>query len=334
MNKFSHKILVLGLILIPCGILSAQNKDVKMVPSGKNAEKIVTEEALSRDIEYLTDTTYGGRGTGTKGSAEAAFWITRRFQNAGLMSISNKWSQSFKAGELTGHNIMGFMPGNRNAQKETYVLVTAHYDSYGVLDGKTLPGADSNASGVVAMCQIADMFNYMKGLGRVYGSNIIFLATDAKEKGSAGAEAFIEAVKAGEIKDPVNQNTIELRQIKNVVVLDILGATLEPIHKGRKDYLIMLSASGDKYDLEKVNDTPELSLDLGFDYYGSKNFTDIYRYKVGDQKIYSANLMPCTLFTSGITMKTNKVSDDFESLNYEVFRKRIIVIFHWLTKNL
>ncbi|MCQ2118554.1 MAG: M28 family peptidase [Bacteroidales bacterium] len=321
------------LVMVPYVCSDAQTgKDVKMVPSGKNAEKIVTDESLIKQIEYLSDTTFGGRATGERGAAEAAFWISRRVKDAGLMPFAGVWSQSFKVGDKTGHNIIGFLPGSRNTQKETYVLVTAHYDSYGKMDGKTLPAADSNASGVVAMCEIARMFNYMKELGRSYGSNIIFLATDAKEKGSAGATAFTEAVKAGELLDPLNQKVIELRQIKSTVVLDILGASLEPVHKGRKDYLIMLSSAGDRYDLQSVNDRPELSLDLGFDYYGSKNFTDIYHHRIGDQKIYTECGMPCTLFTSGITMKTNKVADDFESLNYEVFRKRIIVIFHWLTK--
>lgn len=321
------------IILTASFVSSAQTKDVKMVPSGRNAEKLVTVERLQETIEYLTDTTFGGRALGSKGATEAAFWIGRSFKNAGLMPISGKYVQSFQVGDLTGHNIMGFMPGTRSARNETYVIVCAHYDSYGVLGGKILPGADSNASGVVAMTNIMDMLKYMKELGRVYGSNIIFLATDGKEKNAAGAEAFVAKLNEGGFIDPINQKPIEARQIKNTVVLDILGATLEPIHKGRKDYLIMLGAAGDRYDLTSVNSRDDLSLDLGFDYYGSKWGTDMFRYKVGDQRVFTQNGMPCTLMTSGITRDTtNKPEDDWESLNYEVFRKRVILIFHWLTK--
>ena len=50
--------------------------------------------------------------------------------------------------------------------------------------------------------------------------------------------------------------------------------------------------------------------------------------------VFHRNGLPVTYFSSGITRKTNKVEDDSESLNYEVFRKRILLIFHWLTKTL
>jgi Predicted aminopeptidases len=303
-----------------------------MVPSGRNAEKIVVSESLKDDVEFLCDSVFKGRTTGSKGAAEAAFWIARRFKNNGLMTFGDSWSQSFMIEGKVGHNIIGFMPGARTSKNESYVILLAHYDSYGMLDSKYLPGADSNASGVVAMLKIQDMLKYMKTLGRHYASNIIFLATDAKELHSAGAAEFISRLDAGEIKDPVSKKTIEKRQIKSTVVLDILGGTLEPLHKGRKDYLIMLSNPGDKYYLASANSGKGLGLDLGFDYYGSRNFTDLFRSKVGDQKIFSENGMPCVLFTSGITRRTNKETDDAESLNYDVFRQRVILIFHWLTK--
>lgn len=307
-------------------------KDVKTVPSGRNAEKIVTEEGLRASVEFLADTTFGGRATGSRGACEAAFWIARCFKDAGLMAFSGSYSQSFSAGGKVGRNIIGFMPGARKSENESYVLVVAHYDTYGTLDGKVIPGADSNASGVVAMTSIIGMFRYMKTLGRLYGSNLIFLATDAKEKSSAGAEAFVAGLDEGIFRDPVNQKAITKRQIKTVAVLDILGATLEPVHKGRKDYLIMLGSASERYDLTSANGNPGLGLDLGFDYYGSKSFTDLFHHRSGDQMVFSRNGMPVTYFTSGITRKTNKVEDDSESLNYEVFRKRVLLIFHWLTK--
>ena len=51
-----------------------------MVASGVNAEKIITEDRLQRNIEFLTDPQYNGRRTGTLGATEAAFWIARKFQ--------------------------------------------------------------------------------------------------------------------------------------------------------------------------------------------------------------------------------------------------------------
>ena len=224
------------------------------------------------------------------------------------------------------------MPGQRSGLKEMYTIVTAHYDSFGIIDGKFFPGADSNASGVVAMVSIADMFARMKQLDRIYGKNIIFVGMDAREKSSAGADAFWKALKEGRFKDPVNGETITPAKVHSVVVLDILGCTAAPIHKGRKDYLIMLSGGQYTYDLRRANEGKGLGLDLGFDYYGSKGFTEMFHSKIGDQGVFNRNGAMCVVFTSGITMRTNKTDDVAWTINYEIFKKRIFLIFHWLGK--
>ena len=46
------------------------------------------------------------------------------------------------------------------------------------------------------------------------------------------------------------------------------------------------------------------------------------------------NGIPAVLFTSGITMKTNKTYDNAASLDYPVLRKRILLMFHWIEKML
>jgi hypothetical protein len=324
--------LIYLLILSPLTALRAQDTGVKMIPSARNAERIVSAEQLEAQVEYLTDTLFKGRATGTKGANETAFWIARQFRDAGLTPLGNNWSRSFKVGEITGHNIMGFMPGKRQGPKEMYVIVAANFDNHGIIEGKLYPGADSNASGVVAMVNIAKMFNRMKELGRSYGKNLIFVGLDAKERNSAGAEALWRDIAAGALKDPITGETITPSNIYSTVVLDILGSTLSPIQKGRKDYLIMLSEGQFKYDLQRANENPGLGLDLGYDYYGSPGFTEMFHSKVGDQSVFTKKGAMCVVFTSGITMKTNKVEDNAGSLNYDIFKRRVFLIFHWLTK--
>ncbi|MBR1926521.1 MAG: M28 family peptidase [Bacteroidales bacterium] len=305
-----------------------------MIPSGKNAERIISAETLQGKVEFLCDTLFKGRSTGSAGANEAAFWIARQFREAGLMKMGGKWSRSFTADDKVGHNIIGFMPGKRAGLKESYVLVTAHYDSHGMIGGTVYPGADSNASGVVAMVSVADMFARMKELGRSYGKNLIFVAFDARERNSQGAVAFWSDVVEGRLKDPVSGETITPAKIHCAVVLDILGSTLSPLRRGRKDYLIMLSDGRHRYELSRANDADGLHMDLGFDYYGSKGFTEMFLSKIGDQGVFSRAGADCVVFTSGITMKTNKVEDNALSLNYNIFKKRIFLIFHWLEKTL
>ncbi len=322
---------IIFLAVVPEAIL-AQTSGPKMIPSGKNAERIIKVEKLQQEVEFLCDTLFNGRGTGTSGANEAAFWVARRFRKAGLMKMGGKWSRSFEVAGKAGHNIIGFMPGKRSGLKEGYVIVTANYDNHGKIAGTVYPGADSNASGLVAMVNIADMFARMKELGRSYGKNLIFVATDARERNSLGAEALWSDIASGKLKDPVSGETVTPSKIQNVVVLDILGSSLSPLTKGRKDYLIMLGGAGYKYQLISANNADGLNLDLGFDYYGSEGFTEMFLSRIGDQGVFSRAGAPCAVFTSGITMKTNKVEDNALSLNYNVFKRRIFLIFHWLEK--
>ena len=326
------KIFALILLVVNSGELFAQQSEVKMVPSGRNAEKVIDADNLKLQVEFLTDTIFKGRATGSKGAAEVALWISRRYESAGLMPFDGSWSRSFKVDDAVGRNILGFLPGKREGSKEMYTIVSAHYDSHGIIDGNLYPGADNNASGVVAMISIAEMFDKMKRLGRSYGKNLIFVATDAKERNSAGAEALMDELRNGSLKDPVSGETITLDKIHSTVVLDILGSTLEPLHKDRKDFLIMLSGGQYTFDLTRANEGKGMGLDISTSYYGSKSFTEMFHSRFGDQKIFVQNGLVCAVFTSGITMKTNKTTDTADTLDYEVLRKRIFLIFHWLEK--
>ena len=329
-----NKIFILILLSAACGELSAQQTSVKMIPSGTNAEKVVSSENLRLQVEFLTDSTFKGRATGTIGATETSMWISRRFTSAGLMPFGGSWGKSFMVDGLVGRNVMGFLPGQRKGPKEMYVIISAHYDSHGIIDGKLYPGADSNASGVAAMLSLAEMFQKMKQLGRSYKKNLIFVATDAKERNSAGAEAVMEEIRKGRLKDPVSGETITMEKIHSTVVLDILGSVMAPIHKDRDDYLIMLSGGQYTFDLARANEGKGLGLDIATSYYGSKSFTEMFHTRFGDQKVYGQNSPACIVFTSGITMLTNKTTDTADTLDYEILRKRIFLIFHWLEKRL
>lgn len=378
MKTHFYKFFIFILLLADAAALSAQQNSVRMVPSGRNAEKYISSESLRREVEFLSAPSFGGRASGTRGATEAAFWISRHYASIGLMPFDGSWSRSFRlpaeggtdgmhgtggmrgtdgtrATRATsgtdgtdggsalknddegcrgavGRNIIGFLPGKNTSGKDKYVIIAAHYDSHGVIDGNLYPGADSNASGVVAMLNLAVMFGKMKELGRDYGKNLIFVATDAKERNSAGAEALMAEIRSGSLRNPSSGEAITMDKIYATVVLDIIGSTLEPIHKGRNDFLIMLSGGQFTFDLTRANEGPGLGLDIATNYYGSQSFTEMFHRRFGDQKVFTQNGLTCAVFTSGITMLTNKTTDTAGTLDYEILRKRIFLIFHWLEK--
>ena len=304
----------------------------------EKAAAMITKEKLAREISFLADSICQGRASGTKGSVEAAMWIQRKFEEAGLASMSGSWSHGFVVRDsLMGRNVIGMLPGSRSIPCDRYVIVGAHYDHIGVLDGKMYPGADSNASGVTAMTSLAEMFSAMRKMGRIFGSNIIFVAFDAKEYDFRGSESLWDMIAHGLLHNPVTGEPVTEDKITLMVNIDQIGSSLSPVRNGRKDYMIMLgtpSLAKDRRELlQSCNTETGLGMDLALDYYGSQNFTEVF-YRLSDQRVFVDHRKPAVLFTSGITMNNNKTWDRTENLDLDIYRKRISLMYHWIEKML
>ena len=311
-------------------------------PRGSLAEGIITEESLSAPVRFLTDTLCEGRAMQTRGGVEAAAWIVRQFEHFGLVPLSAphvagtlppapEYIRSFRLDGKVVHNVIGLCPAS--APSKEYIIVTAHYDNLGLLSGRFYPGADSNASGVSVLINLAHVFRSLSVLGRISGKNILFVALDGKQMSMAGARSLCDCLESGLLVNPYDGRRIRRENISMMVNLDIVGGTLEPVHKGREDYLIMLSSdSSFQRRLTEANMSSGLYMDVSFDYYGSKDFTDLFLNRIGDQSVFIKHKIPSVLFTSGITMSTNKTDDISESLDFEVLRKRTLLIFRWLEK--
>jgi Zn-dependent M28 family amino/carboxypeptidase len=316
-------------------MVSAQNVWVR---EHEPARLLISEEKLEREVGFLSDSLCQGRGTGTGGGAAAAFWIHKQFERAGLLKFDDTYAKKvWISKDMIGHNIVGMIPGSHKKKCDRYIVVGAHYDHIGQLNRITYPGADANASGTVALTSLAEMFSMMKTLGRSYNSNIIFVAFDAREMSMAGSNAFWKMIENGELTDPVSGKVIKPSNIKLMVNIDQLGCTLSPLKSGREDYMIMLGnhslKPAERELLSYCNRSTGLHMDIDYTYYGSKNFTEVF-YRLSDQRVFIDNNIPAVLFTSGITMNTNRTRDTADTLDYPVFKKRIYLIFEWLEKML
>lgn len=299
----------------------------------------MTEESLKDVVSFLTSKECGGRGTGSEQANVSAMFISQKFSSQKLLQpINGTWGHAFPVNAErvhgTGRNIMGLYSGANALKGAKYIIVGAHYDNLGTIDGKIYPGADSNASGVAAMFGVMDMLNKMKDLGRIYTKNILFVAFDGKEANSAGAEYLWSQIEKGSLIDPVTKEPITKDKIYAMVNIDIIGSSQAPLNSGREDFMIMLSGNRFVSQLASANNTNNIGLELAYDYYGSASFTRIFYNKTGDHKVFLDHDIPSVMFTSGITMQTNKETDTADSLNYPVLKKRTWLIFHWLEKML
>ena len=322
MNRFFSHFASLLLLLLPVAAI-AQSGDVVSTVSAL----VLSEQALEDEVTFLSDTLCAGRSCGERGGAEAAFHLLRRFERYGLAARV----QSFPVSDKAGHNVLGFLPATNGSDE--WVIVAAHYDGLGVLSDRLYPGADSNASGVAVMLGLAHAGSTLSPLGYLSSRNILFVALDAKQLSMAGAQALWRSIEKGSLSDPTTGRRLSPSNVSLMVNLDILGSTLEPVHRSRNDYLIMLSTDISlQRRLTEANYRSRQFMDISYDYYGSKDFTNMFLRRIGDQKVFADNGVPSVLFTSGITTHTNKTSDTPATLDFPMLRKRALVILRWLER--
>jgi hypothetical protein len=328
--------MVTALFMAICGPeSSAQNIAAR---EHQSARRLVTRAVLQERLEFLCDSLCEGRGCGQHGGGVAALWLQREFERMGLLKIGDSYGHAAALGNgKHGRNVVGMLPGSKATFRDSYVIVGAHYDHIGTLDGRMYPGADANASGTTALLSLIEMLSEYKDSGRTHDRNVIFIAFDGKENDMAGSKAIWKMIENGQLIDPQSGEPITKDKVALMVNIDQIGCTMSPLASGRKDYMIMLGNHTLKPAAQKTidfcNSTYAIDMDIDLTYYGSRNFTKMF-YRLSDQRVFVDNGIPAVLFTSGITMNTNKTRDTAETIDLEILRKRILLMYHWLEKML
>jgi len=74
------------------------------------------------------------------------------------LSTKVKMKTSFKSQEvIPTKNVLSFIEGTD--KKDEYIILSAHYDGRGIVDGKICNGANDNATGISALLEIAEAFS-------------------------------------------------------------------------------------------------------------------------------------------------------------------------------
>jgi len=328
------KLILLGIVLALWGAPSAPSQDRKL--SGMEVfHSQVTEEMLLGDVSFLSGEECSGRAMGSGGGRKAAEWIADRFEGMGLDAPEGGFLVPFRSGDgIEGANVVGILHC-AGAVRSGYLFVIAHYDGLGVLSGNLYPGADSDASGVAAMLGTAKMLSAAAKYGKKYRRDVVFVATDGKYLSMAGSEALWKALKDVGMRDAKRGEAITADKVSLVADIDQVGCTASPITKGNLDYLIMLSSPESSYHRNVLSSTNErygLGMEVGFDYYGSDSFTEMFFRHASETSVFLRGGCQAVLFTSGITMNNNKVRDTADTIDPAVMKKRTCLIFHWLDK--
>ncbi|WP_299080160.1 M28 family peptidase [uncultured Paraglaciecola sp.] len=260
---------------------------------------------MIKDLSILSSVDMAGRKTGSVGNFKAKTFIQSRFQEVGLTHFTEypeyiqKFAYPKPSSGSQGINIVGWVKGGNFAHQ--FIVVTAHYDHLGATARHVYYGADDNASGVAALLAIAEKVTEVD-----LSHSVIFLATDAEEKGLHGAKAFVSHL-------PIDKHAITLN-----INLDMLG------EGGRRNRLYATFSRGKKQLFHLVNNVAEISgLCLLVDHRKSQRFNRFGKHvnwrKASDHAAFSKVGIPYLFLGGGIHKRYHTPKDSFENINQRFF---------------
>jgi hypothetical protein len=207
----------LGGLLACSAPISSGSKGAAAATSGTGGGTI-TEGDVRRLLGAISDDSLEGRMTATRGSARAAALIAAEMRRIGLAPAGDSgYFQRVPIGLRAGGsrpqpvlfesfaaldslppnrrpsavNVVGVLRGSDPLVRDSAVLIDAHYDHLGIgrpVNGDSIyNGADDDASGVVAVLEIARAL----AAGPAPRRTVIFAATTGEEVGLLGTRWYL-----------------------------------------------------------------------------------------------------------------------------------------------
>lgn len=167
----------------------------------------ISANSMRGNLSFLASDALEGRGTPSRGLDIAAEYIAAQFRRAGLEPLGDDgyfqtadWTQidprrdksavGAAAAPVKVRNVAGILRGSDPVLKDSYILVTAHYDHLGVKSGagdQIYNGANDDGSGTVSVIELADAF---AAFGQRPKRSIVFMTVFGEEHGLVGSRYY------------------------------------------------------------------------------------------------------------------------------------------------
>jgi Zn-dependent M28 family amino/carboxypeptidase len=165
----------------------------------------ISANSMRGNLSFLASDALEGRGTPSRGLDISAEYIAAQFRRAGLEPLGDDgyfqtadWSQidpkrdknAVSTTPVKVRNVVGILRGSDPVLKDSYILVTAHYDHLGVKTGpgdQIYNGANDDGSGTVSVIELAGAF---AANGVRPKRSIIFMTVFGEEHGLVGSRYY------------------------------------------------------------------------------------------------------------------------------------------------
>lgn len=162
----------------------------------------ITEAEMRKTMSFLASDELEGRMSGKRGNIVAADYIKKQYESYGLQTELQKFpvdrvnpGPKNERGDNFTQNIIAWIDGCDSQLKDEIVVVGAHMDHIGYGPAMSMapqrreihPGADDNASGTVALLEVAQAFSLLRNQVR---RTVVFQSYSAEEMGLIGSRYY------------------------------------------------------------------------------------------------------------------------------------------------
>lgn len=226
-----------------------------------------------------------------------------KYQTYELKNLNISLNKEYLISKVKSPNVVAYIEGSDSILKNEFVVLGAHLDHLGVRNGKIMNGADDNASGSIAVLEIAEAVALSKPK-----RSVAFVLFTEEEGGMIGSKYFVDHC-------PINTDSIQL-----YVNLDEIGRSdgkasdVAPIGYDSgpvmmKDILIKLN-----------NELVDLKLDFAFA--DSSDFLS-----KSDQYSFYKKGIPVVSFSDGLPDDYHTPLDDVVKIDFNYLRNVSVLTY-------
>lgn len=264
-----------------------------------NANTAYASTRLYEDMSVLTSPAHQGREAGSLNPNITAKFLYDRFQGLGIKV--NYQSFEFKSGFFSkelGHNVIATLHCTVE-QCGKKLIITAHYDHLGGRKSSFYAGANDNASGTAALLAIAEALKEQTRF-----SDVIFLATDAEEKGLYGAKHYVSETNTNDYALNINLDMLAINNRNTLYALHDKKAKrfIEQFKRQETSFKVFSTSSQFRLH-KKLNDNR------------------INWHKASDHYAFSLKKIPYIYFGMGIDDKHHTKKDTLDNINFEKYQQ-------------
>ena len=282
----------------------------------------ITQENLTDHVYTLSSQDFEGRETGKIGFNKASQFLKDFYVNNNIeppLEDDDYYQRIpkdyFSPKSPASQNVVAYIEGSEFPDE--VVIISAHLDHLGILEGLTYFGADDNASGTAALMEMAKAFALAKKDGHGPKRSILFLHLTAEESGLLGSSYYVDH---------------PIYALENTVVdlnIDMIGRVDKIYEKKQKEnYIYIIGADRLSTELHYISEAANAEFtNLILDYkYNDENDPNRYFYR-SDHYNFAAHNIPVIFYFNGDHLDYHQPTDTPDKINFPLLQKRTQLIF-------